>query len=411
MYTLLSWLISPLALSHLLWRSLHDGGADYCRQRLGLNLPQLGSVIWLHAASVGEVHTARPIVLSLAKAFPDVALLVTTNTPTGRAEIEKIPLPDLHATYLPLDYAFALRRFVRANTILCGVIIETEIWPKLYEQVDAPLMILNGRVSRRTLKVTQIPVLAKIYQRAVAHLHWVFARSEDDANGFTRLGVNPERIETLGNLKFASALSQASTKIDDTPPLAREYCLLASTHHNEEEILAREWLQHNRPELLVIAPRHPDRRAQISRQLKTLDPNLCLRSRNERITEQTRLYLADTLGELNLWYRHAKSIFLGGSLVDKGGHNIIEPASHNKSVVVGPYTSNFTEVIELFDASDAITHANDAHSAVNRLIELADSPILAQQRGLAANKVLLHFDDIGYQYSIKLESMLQEMIR
>jgi len=408
-YKLASWLLLPVVAAHLLYRSLRDGKLIYFKQRLGFAIPQLGSVIWLHAASVGEVNTARCIIRALSETYPDTPFLISTNTPTGLTAIQKEPIANVHAIYLPLDYASAINRFKRQNHLVCGIIVETEIWPMLFELVNTPLVIINGRVSTRTLRATQRKITSKVYRRAVSRLVKVYTRSDTDAHGFAQLGVDPSHVKTLGNLKFAAAGERNSAGLS-TSPLPSDYCLLASTHADEEHWLCREWLMHARSEVLVIAPRHPDRRLALIRQLKSLGKPFSVRSREEQIHTDTVFYLADTLGEMQQWYTHAKSIFLGGSLVAKGGHNMIEPAYLKKSVVIGPHYSNFKAEVEVFSAKQAIDQVDDAKSAVHALITLADTPGLADQRGQAALQVVAQFDSILEDYVSEINTLIRQYL-
>ncbi len=401
-----TWLLLPFVLIHLIYRTSRDGGLIYLKQRLGFATPKLGKAIWLHAASVGEANTAQPIIRALSSGYPDIPLLVTTNTPTGRAAIERASIANVHVSYLPLDYAFAVSRFMQNNQLLCALIIETEIWPLLYAQCYAPLVILNGRVSERTLKATGTGVSAKIYQQAAAQISKVLARNNTDASGFIRLGVDPDRVKTLGNLKFAGVKTSSTRSSKETLGFSREFCLLASTHENEEEQLVEQWLKHNRTELLVIAPRHPDRRASLIRQLTKIDKNICVRSRKDTVLQGTAIYLADTLGEMHLWYAHAKSIFLGGSLVAKGGHNMIEPALYKQSVVIGPHFHNFTDEVSEFLRDDAIVQMNDAEGIVQAMLEIADTSELRRRRGESARAITIRFGQIGDDYFEEIKLLL-----
>ena len=212
LYRGLSWLLSPVILAHLLWRSLHDGGWLYFQQRLGFAQPltQAKPLVWLHAASVGEINTALPLLRAMLEAQPGTPFLVTTNTPTGRAALERQGLPNTVCLYLPIDYSHAVKRFYRSHQLQCGIIIETEVWPILYELAEVPLIIVNGRLSHRTLRVTE-GWLQGTFKRAANKIHTVLARSEADALGFEKIGVAKQRIKQLGNLKFSSNTAACNT--------------------------------------------------------------------------------------------------------------------------------------------------------------------------------------------------------
>ncbi|MFP4616318.1 MAG: 3-deoxy-D-manno-octulosonic acid transferase [Thiohalorhabdus sp.] len=348
---------SPAVLGYLLWRTVGQRrGGRYLRQRLGWGLPKGPFDFWFHCVSVGEVQAAAPLVQALAAAQPGRRFLVTTCTATGAETAARQLPPSARHAYLPVDLPGAVRRFFRRTRPRCAFIVETELWPHLFRgchKHGIPLYIINGRLSEKTLRAPAW--LRAAFRSALSAVDACLARSAEDAGRFEELGLPGERIRVLGNLKFARTGAIAE-EAPAEPPLPYPYALAGSTHTGEEARLGALWKQQERNgRLLVIAPRHPQRRNTILRELRKLDLNVAVRSWGEAVTADTEVYLADTLGELTWFMAHAEVVFLGGSLVPIGGHNLLEPAALGRSVVVGPHMEKFqSECDELCAAGGAV---------------------------------------------------------
>lgn len=413
-YKILSWLLLPVWILHTLWRSLRDGGRNYAQQRFGFfsgsthsaeELSPTPPTVWIHAASVGEVKTVVPLLVELQTAYPQARFVLTTVTPSGRqiaeAATRSAGLGNLRFAYVPLDYGIPVRRFLKHHSPSHALIVETEIWPVLYrecEKAQIPIVLVNGRLSERTRRVTHgfaSYLLAPALSRALQRVAFVLARSQHDADGFQKLldfhqGTTetasvqpPTRIHVCGNLKrlhqtattddaAASDSLQAvlGARHDDIDP---PICLLASTHDDEELQLVSEWLTRKRDELLVIVPRHPERGSKLEARIKKLGCNCCRRSEGTAPGANTDIYIADTLGELQNFYGISSVVFVGGSLVPVGGHNILEPAAWGCAIAVGPHMDNFAEEYKQLESHDAILQSNDAVGVVETLCDLLDS--------------------------------------
>ncbi|HKJ70833.1 MAG TPA: glycosyltransferase N-terminal domain-containing protein [Gammaproteobacteria bacterium] len=341
-YRLLVRLAALPAAGYTVVRAGRDGGGRYLRQRLGYGLPSGPFPVWLHCASVVEVQAAAPLVRALGERV-GAPVLVTTSTPTGAAVLARECPAAVHA-YLPLDLPGAVRRFLARTRPACGLVVETELWPNLFAACRArgvPLAIVNGRLSPRTLEAPAW--LRRAYARALAAVGLCLARSAEDAERFRRLGMDPHRVRPAGNLKYAR-LPDAPEGA--APVVGRPYVLAASTREGEELMVARAWAGVDAgATLLVIAPRHPERGRGIETELRGLGLDVAVRSRGEAVTAATDVYLADTLGELGRFWGGAAAVFMGGSLVPKGGHNVLEPAAAGRAVVTGPHTENFAEEV------------------------------------------------------------------
>lgn len=369
-------LLSPALLLHATIRSLRDGGKRYARERLGFVSDDQTTRTHIHAASVGEVITVLPLIEKMQENHPNLALLVTTNTPTGAAVLEQRLTGNAKHAYLPIDFSGATQRFFSRQSIKAIWVVETEIWPWLYaraHQKNIPVSIINARLSHKSEGIIA-KFFTATYTRALANVQ-VLARSTDDAQRYIERGAKVKKVRTIGNLKVAhTALLENPTML-----LPMHYMLAASTHDDEEISLAQAWLDSTNSGLLVIAPRHIERGARLCKSLhalqKDIDANLpkpALRSLNQQPTHDCRIYIADTLGELHHWYANASAAFVGGSLVKHGGHNVLEPARTNTLIIVGPHTFNFEEEVNALKRANAIAIANNADEVI-KLFSLTES--------------------------------------
>ena len=441
-------LLAPLLTAHLLLRARRDGGARYARERLGLGeargvsrdrssereVPERGASErrpgtrpWVHAASVGEVMTVLPLLRALLDHGADT-VLVTTNTPTGADVLARHGPEGARHRYLPIDWPGATRRFLERERPSSGWIVETEIWPWLYARCKAsgvPLSIVNARLSVRTLRHVD-GSLAPVYRRALAGID-VLARSEADAGGYRALGAEAARVRVVGDLKFAGGAvtdAAASTPPSATRLVERPYVLAASTHADEERRLAAAWRATRADGLLVIVPRHPERGAALARELPDdappaggrsdggrpgAEPSRCARrSLGETPPADARLHLGDTLGELDAWYADAAGAFVGGSLVERGGHNVLEPARRGCPVVVGPHTENFADAVAALRSASAIETADGAEAVARFLSRALDGDEALSRQGERAREVSAGAADIVSRYLAVLRGGLEE---
>ncbi|MCP4406252.1 MAG: 3-deoxy-D-manno-octulosonic acid transferase [Gammaproteobacteria bacterium] len=405
LYRLILWIGTPLIFAYTGYRSLKDGGTDYLRQRLGFNFPELKRAIWLHCASVGEVVAAKPLLELIIENCAPTPLVVTTNTPTGREVLCKTLGDKVHHVFLPLDYVWAVNRFCKHIDPRCALIFETELWPNLFQvchRRGIPLVIINGRLTERTLNAPL--VLRRLYAQGLGQALAILARSPVDRQRYISLGADPQRVTILGNIKFANLRNL----VDLAPrkPLARSYWLAASTHDDEELRIAKIWTSiADDQTLLVIAPRHPDRREAILRQLKALKLRIAVRSRDETINAQTQVYLADTLGEMVAFMSHARLVFLGGSLIPRGGQNILEPARLGKAIIVGSHMGNFEEETRILLANDGLIMAHDDEELQHTIVDLLNDPQRRKVLGENAKNAIGQYADIDRRYFQKLQAL------
>ena len=399
-YRLLNLLLLPLTLTYVIWKALRHRQLHYLLQRLGLGLRGIPQhCVWLHCASVGEVNAALPLITELHKRNPEQSYLVTTNTPTGASIVIKQNKSYLHHAYLPFDWVLSVSLFITRLHPLCLYVLETELWPNLFSlchRAGVPIFILNGRLSPKT--TSTFKWVKQVLGQLLRKTQHIYARSEADRDAFIKLGAAADKVSLLGNLKYAPPARSVSKK----PDVDVAYVVVASTHDNEEEQIARLWFKLNRNELLVIAPRHPERRDDIIRQLSVLSDTIAVRRKNDPITSTTRIYLLDTVGELNGWFSDARLVVMGGSFVPKGGHNLLEPAHFGKAVIFGPDMKNFEEEAHLMLDHHAAIQVDSIDELGDKLHLLLDNPVALESLENNVKQASATFAHIVTDYADRL---------
>jgi len=346
-----TWLLaSPFILLWSLQQMItRRGGVTYLRERLGLGSATAGHAtpIWFHAASVGEVRLASPLIDAQLKD----GVLITCNTPEAKRLVLSTWGNAVTVCYCPLDYSPSVRNFIARQDPKVIFVVETEIWPELYVQCHQrgiAIYIVNGRISDKTFRSR----LARqwIYPPALGQVTAVWARETQDAERFIALGCAPEKVCTAGSIKMTR---RTHTQRPNNPLPHRRFTLAISTHPGEEMIVSEVWREVSGGDLLVIIPRHPPRVSDI---VKTLaSRGLEVASDRHATANSTDVLIVDTVGEVDAYCAHASFVFVGGSMVDAGGHNVFEPASWGKSIIVGPHTRNFAAEVEYLASKDAIS--------------------------------------------------------
>ena len=387
-YRFATRLAGPLVRRHLRSRARRGReDPDRLPERLGFASQTRPStpVVWLHAASIGESLSALPLIQRLRDGWPGVTLLVTTGTYTSaRLMIDRLPDGVIHQ-YAPVDLGSAVQRFLDHWQPTLGLLLESELWPSLLHRARAAgceLAVVNGRISPGSYASWRRA--RPVIEALLDHFSLVLAQSPEDEAHFIKLGA-PE-VRCLGNLKFAGAPLGADPKVlaDLEAVLSgRTLWLVASTHEGEETIAGdvHRSLAVQHPGLMtLIAPRHPERGPAIAEALQATGLRVARRSAEESPAPETDVYLADTIGELGLWYRLSEVVFVGGSLVGKGGQNPIEPAKLGCAVLCGPDTSNFARVSCEMVAAGAMAKVETAAALTELVGTLLQDP--AQRRAM-----------------------------
>ncbi|WP_197508909.1 3-deoxy-D-manno-octulosonic acid kinase [Hydrogenophaga crassostreae] len=379
-----------MALAWLWWRGRKDPGyRANLDQRLGKIEPAPASIhgLLIHAASVGEVQAAQPLIAALRTTWPDHAITVTTQTPTGARALRKHWGDALQHLFFPVDTTSATTRFLDRLQPRLVVVIEREVWPEWLLQCQAraiPVALVNARLTERS---------ARSYLRARGlmtpawrSLALVAAADADSAKRLIGLGVTSGRTVVTGNLKFDQP-GHPSGANNPLPHTNRPMVVAGSTHEGEESALLDAWptllLQH--PDaLLVIVPRHPERFDEVAKQVEGRGFAFARRSRNETPDSDTSIWLGDTMGELGHWYARSSLCFIGGTLIPIGGHNPLEALAVGKPVLFGPHTQNAAEVYGALARTEAGRPVASADEAILRASEWLSQPDALHTRGQAA---------------------------
>jgi 3-deoxy-D-manno-octulosonic-acid transferase len=334
-----------------------------------------GRLVWFHAASVGEAASLLELLRRLRDGRPDLTCLVTTVTRTSAAFLDvRLPEGALHQ-YAPLDVLPWVESFLDHWRPDLAVWTESELWPAtLYatHRRGTPMLLINARISQRSFRRWR---MARGMARALlGRFERILAQDELAAEQLQALGAEPERLEVTGTLKEGAAPlahDEAERAAISRALGGRPLWLAASTHEGEEELVAGAHAEVRRalPNLaLILVPRHPDRGDAVAEMLRTRGLAVARRSKGEPIDADTEVYLADTLGEMGLWYRMAPVSFVGGSLVAVGGHNPFEPALLGSAILHGPFVRNFAEAYARFGEAGAAIRVRDGGELARALL-------------------------------------------
>jgi 3-deoxy-D-manno-octulosonic-acid transferase len=327
-----------------------------------LREPSDASVIWVHAVSVGEVLAVSGLVEAMRRNFPQRRVLVSTTTDTGQ-QLARKRFGEANVFYFPLDFAFAIRPYLQALRPELVVLAETEFWPNFLRLVHASgarIAVVNGRISDRSLPNYRRFQWA--LRRMLAHVDMFLTQTDEDAERLRSIGAEPARIRVTGNLKFDVAVPTPAPIVETlrrslTSDGAGPVLVCGSTVEGEEEILleAFETVRSVHPRaVMILAPRHPERFEEVAALLDQSGVPFKRRTQWSGETLAGGVLLVDSIGELSSLYALADVAFVGGSLVPRGGHNIIEPALHGAAIVVGKHTENFRDIVALFRSRDAV---------------------------------------------------------
>ena len=350
-YNLFLYILYPFILIRLIsYMITNSAGSAYLFSKLFGTKNIKKKSIWIHAASIGEMKIAIEVSRELIK-IGHTDILITSNTPTSKILFENSKLENITHCYLPMDFYLITRKFVKMVSPKLLIIIETEIWPNLYnlcEKNDTKIIIINARFNNPK---GILGILSnKIYKETLNKVAHVYCKSKKDESGYLKY-INKDRVSNLGNIKYS--LIKEDENIERI--IDKKYILLASSHHREEIIIIKEWLKlKSNKFLLVIAPRHPSRLGDILSDIPLSGINISIRSKKEKIRNSSQIYIADTIGEMDSLIKFSEFTIFGGSFVDEGGHSFMDAAIHSKAIIVGPYMYNFVEETEEFLKNNAL---------------------------------------------------------
>ena len=406
LYSLLWLVATPFIVARLAWRARSQRGY---LERIGERFGRYAAVepaprIWIHAVSVGETRAAAPLVEALRSRHPGHRILLTHMTPTGRATGVELFGGRVERAWLPYDMGFAVRGFLEHYRPSAGIVLETEIWPRLFEEaarMRIPVVLANARLSDRSRRrYERAPFLARW---AFANLAGVAAQTDADAARLAAIGAPAPAV--TGNVKFDLAIPDAMVALGaafrERLGAQRAIWVAGSTRDGEEALLldafARMPVERNA--LLVIVPRHPQRFDEVARLAQSRGFAVARRSEERAIGPDVRVLVGDSMGEMLAYYAAADVVIMGGSLLAYGSQNLIEACALGRPVIVGPSTYNFGEAtdgavaagaaVRVADATQALRAAADICADEARRIEMGRraGEFVAAHRGAVARLV------------------------
>jgi 3-deoxy-D-manno-octulosonic-acid transferase len=370
-YALLWWLATPFAFLRLAWRARKQPGyLERWRERLGFYGP-VDKVprIWIHAVSLGETRAAAPLVEALAARYPRRRILFTHMTPTGRQAGRELFGDRVERAWLPYDHGFAVRRFLAHFAPDVGILMETEIWPRLLEEcarAGVPVVLANARLSERSAR--RYARWPRVTRWALGNLAGIAAQTREDAARFESLGARAPFV--MGNVKFdmtvAAEMRERGERLREMLGRERRVWVAGSTRDGEEALLLDAFAAASADPsaLLVLVPRHPQRFDEVAAAIAARGLDVARRSEGARVPATTRVVLGDTLGEMPGYYGAADVVIMGGSLLAFGGQNLNEPCALGRPVIVGPHTYNYAEAAQAAIAAGAALRVANADEAI-----------------------------------------------
>ncbi|MBI4435925.1 MAG: 3-deoxy-D-manno-octulosonic acid transferase [Candidatus Omnitrophica bacterium] len=393
---------------------------DHLRERFGF-LPKVkrseGKILWLHTVSLGEALAALPLIQEIRKSFPNVQFAFSTTTKTGRTILEGIRKEDELLFYFPFDLSGVVHRVVRTVKPHLFVTMETEIWPNLIlvlKKANIPIVLLNGRISKKSFRGYRW--IRWALKGPLQRIDLFCMQHALDGDRIRALGADPTRIRILGNMKFdlvaVRGQETSSDGMRERLGLAKgeKLWVAGSTHPGEEKSLLQiyDGLSKDYPHLrLLIAPRHPERKREVVKLIQTFHREASLVSeRNKQQGVPSSVLVLDTIGILRSIYAVADLVFIGGSLVPKGGQNPLEPALFAKPILFGPHMDNFQDIVHLFLKEGAVKQVQGEEELAHVTRTLLENERLGKSLGEKAKKVLEDHQGVVRRYLEVLREFL-----
>lgn len=400
LYNIVLYLSVPILLLLLFVRSLR--APDYrlrIRERFGFLPDHINDdYIWVHSVSVGETVAAVPLVKTLLEQYPDQRVLITTMTPTGSEQVLRSFGDQVDHVYAPYDLRGSVKRFLQRTKPRILIIMETELWPNLLIQCDKlgiPAVLVNARLSEGSAAgYARAPSVSKLM---LDRLSAVAVQDVADGERFIELGLQRNKLTVTGSIKFDYTIEpqvkEATAQLRELWQGAsrRPIWIAASTHQGEDDIILdahKQLLLQKVPALLILVPRHPERFDDVYRLCQQSNFNVARRSSQDAVEQGTQIVLGDTMGELAAMYGACDIALVGGSLIDTGGHNPIEPAAWGVPVLCGVHMFNFTEITKLLLERGGLTLVANAEQIAEQVQSILTNEEAHKQAGLANRQVV-----------------------
>ena len=393
------YLATPFVLIYLLYRALKS--EDYrgrVAERFGLKrLSITKPVILIQSVSVGETIAATPLIKQIVSDYPSHQVLVTTSTPTGSAMVKKLFGASVEHCYLPIDLPGSIARFLKQITPQAAIVMETELWPNLIHQLahaNTPILLANARMSEKSMN-GYLSKAAPLMHEMLNNLDCVAAQYSSDGERFITLGLPKDKLTIGGSIKFelsiSSELQNQQHQLKQRWARDRPVWVTGSTHpgENEQLLQTHQSLLTQFPNLLlVIIPRHSERFDEVAQQATTQGFNIVRRSEGTTPSSDTQVVIGDTMGEMLLMLGNGDITYIGGSLIQRGGHNPLEPAALGKPVIMGESCYNFSDICDKLLASQGLQQVANNAELTQLISELFNDEAMRQQMGKHALQVV-----------------------
>ena len=402
-YTLLFCLGLPFVFLRLLKNSRKTPAyRQHWQERLGFVTPSTKPSIWIHSVSVGETLSAIPLMTQLIEHYPTLNIHITTTTPTGREQVINHLGNQVTYSYVPYDIPNLIKRFIkRLNVVLC-IVMETEVWPNMLtvcRQKHIPILLANARLSEKSYE--NYARFRSIAYDIFNLFNLIAAQNKLDADHYIALGVPEKNICITGSIKFERAVPAdiqvtANQLRHEWNLINRPVIVAASTREGEEPFILEAFatVKKTHPNaFLLLIPRHPKRVSQVAQLCQKYNFSVCYRSQQANNTITHDILIGDTIGELLLFYALADITYVGGSLVNTGGHNILEPAALRKPIITGPYLRNFKAISETLVNANAQLIVQNAEELAHTWNRLIDNP--ADREALGNNALAVYESNQG----------------
>ena len=394
-YTLLLYLSLPIAILKLIAKERNSPFRKAkLKNQLGFVTKTSGKVIWVHCVSVGEFNAARPLIDQILDIYPEHKLAITTTTITGAEAVRNHYQDRVIHYFFPFDLPFIVGPFVnKINPVAC-ILLETEIWPNLINNLNKkaiPVMLINARLSERSLNKYQ-KISSNLIQKTINQLTLIGSQNERSSERFLSLGVSPDKVVTVGNLKFDSKEKDNPSTTQSLQQMIgqRRVVVFASTRAGEERKILKSYVntKDKFDALMIVIPRHPQRFDEVFNLI--VDSGLDVKRRSQGLScdENTQVLLGDSMGELLSYYSVCDIAFVGGSLIDTGGQNMLEAAALSKPILFGPSVFNFEQIAQLLLEKGASIQVDDADGLMKTISSLLLDDAKRKELGENAKNLL-----------------------